>query len=460
MDVVSWLLAKKYTDNSLIGMGALKGAPCKVKSVVKADGMTTVTLSWEDDNGVSHDTEFYVKDGVTKWVSKTQYAVGDLVIYNDVLYYCEVANNDTTFDSSKWSAVSGGGVADCDYYIVELLTDLPSDLTVNDRKIYFVLQDKAFHLWDGTSWSVITTDVNIRELTQAQYDALTPAEKMNGTIYFVTDAEGGGGGSGELTNPITAAITVGGISSGTQYPVGTSLESIFSDLLEPTLYPTLTAPTVSMSATGSKLLEKGETPTVTFTITFNRGSINPAYGTDGKRAGAANGYSLNGGTSQAGNTFSVTVDETNKTYQGAVSYDAGPQPKDSKDNDYMAPLPAGTLNTNTITYEFVNAIWANTVNITSVDKLSLTSKSTKQRDMQFPPQTVANPEVFDIPASWTVTAVQVKNDLSGVFEDASTQFTVTSTTHDDAGGVSTNYNRYTFNMGFSTGSRTVRVKWS
>ena len=118
------------------------------------------------------------------------------------------------------------------------------------------------------------------------------------------------------------------------------------------------------------------------------------------------------------------------------------------------------MNSNTVTYEFVNAIWANTSDITSVAKLALVSKSTKQKDMTFPAQTVANPEIFDIPASWTVTAVQVKNDLSGAWEDASSQFTVTDTTHNDAGGTSTAYKRYTFNMGVGTGSRQIRVKWS
>lgn len=190
MDVVSWLLARKYVDKSLIGIGALKGAPCKVKSVVKTDGMTTVTLSWKDDLGVSHDTEFYVKDGVTRWEANTNYAVGDLVIYDDILYYCEVANHDATFIPSNWTMVSGAG--DTDYFIVEHLSDLPNNLTSTDRKIYFVIQDKSFHLWDGTSWSIITADVKIRELTQAQYDALPTSEKMNGTIYFVTDTLGGG----------------------------------------------------------------------------------------------------------------------------------------------------------------------------------------------------------------------------------------------------------------------------
>ena len=44
-------------------------------------------------------------------------------------------------------------------------------------------------------------DANYEELTQAEYDALTPEEKMNGTIYFITDAQGGGSGSSVIPNP-------------------------------------------------------------------------------------------------------------------------------------------------------------------------------------------------------------------------------------------------------------------
>jgi hypothetical protein len=38
-----------------------------------------------------------------------------------------------------------------------------------------------------------------RTLTQAEYDALTEEEKMDGTIYFITDADSGGGGATELS---------------------------------------------------------------------------------------------------------------------------------------------------------------------------------------------------------------------------------------------------------------------
>lgn len=273
------------------------------------------------------------------------------------------------------------------------------------------------------------------------------------------EATGGGGGSADLTSDLTASVTVGGVASGTTFEEGTPLENVVRNILSPTLYPSFTAPSASMSASGAKLIEKGGSLAVVFTITFNRGTINPAYGTSGYRSGAAQSYTLDG-TTQAENTFSKTITESKTSYQGSVAYAQGEQPKDSNGNNYDSPLPAGSVNTNAVTYEFVNAIWANTSNIATVAKLSLVSKSAKQRDLTFPAQTVANPEIFDIPASWTVTAVQVKNDLSGQWEDASSQFTVTDTTHNDAGGTSTAYKRYTFNMGVGTGSRQIRVKWS
>ena len=57
-------------------------------------------------------------------------------------------------------------------------------------------------------------DANYEELTQAEYDALTPEEKMNGTIYFITDAQGGGGSGGsgisglDWNNKVTVTTSV------------------------------------------------------------------------------------------------------------------------------------------------------------------------------------------------------------------------------------------------------------
>ena len=280
-----------------------------------------------------------------------------------------------------------------------------------------------------------------------------------GVIYRGDIPYGGGGGDAKLENALTASVAVGGVKVNDTFPVDTPLETVVRSILSPTLYPTFTAPSASMTASGAKLIEKGGSLASTFTISFNRGSINPAYGTSGYRSGVATSYTLDG-TTQATNTFSITVTEAKTSYQGSVAYAQGEQPKDSNGGNYSTPLPAGSVNTNTISYEFVNALWANTSNIDTVAKLGLVSKSTKQKVFEFPAQTVVNPEIFDVPADWTITAVEVKNDLSGQYEDASAQFDITNVTHDDAGGTSTAYKRYTFNMGMATGARSVKIKWS
>lgn len=292
------------------------------------------------------------------------------------------------------------------------------------------------------------------------YEDKLPHSRAERTLIEILENGGGGGGSSELSEDMTAAIAVGGITAGTTYEEGTSLETIFRDMLEPTLYPTFTAPSATLSGSGSKLLEAGSTLNATLTATFNRGSINPAYGTSGYRSGAATGYILNGGTEQSGNTWSEIVTSSNRSFSASVKYAEGEQPKDSKGNNYSSPLPAGSVNTGTVSYEFVDAMYANTSNIATIAKLSLVSKSTKQRDINFPAQTVVNPEVFDIPASWTVTAVQVKNDLSGQYEDCSSEFTITNTTHNDAAGNSVAYKRYTDNRGYNADGRTIRIMWS
>lgn len=268
------------------------------------------------------------------------------------------------------------------------------------------------------------------------------------------------GGSAELSDDLTAAVTVGGITAGDQYTQGTSLETVIRDMLEPTLYPTFTAPSASMTATGAKLLEIGATLATTMTVTFNRGSINPAYGTDGYRAGAATGYHMNGGESQVSNTFSITVSESQKTYQVTVDYAAGQQPKDSKGQNYNQPYAAGSMNTNTITYEFVDAIWSNAANINVVAKEALVSKSAKTKTFNFPAQTLTEVETFDIPASWTVTKVEMLNDLSGKYESVIGEFDTSSVSHNDAAGNPVSYTRYEDNRGYVASGRTIKVTWS
>lgn len=56
MDLVTLSLAKKFTTDSLVGVGALKGANCEVASITDVTEGTAVigqkvTFSWEDTQG-------------------------------------------------------------------------------------------------------------------------------------------------------------------------------------------------------------------------------------------------------------------------------------------------------------------------------------------------------------------------------------------------------------------------
>lgn len=266
--------------------------------------------------------------------------------------------------------------------------------------------------------------------------------------------------SGSLSAPLTASKSVGGITSGKTYPADTGFEEMWRDMLNPVENPTFVAPSAALSTTGGTLLESGSSVSKIFTVEFNRGKIQPAYGTSGYRSGEATGYALNGGTEQQSNTFTETVDASNKTFQASVSYAEGEQPKNSAGQNYSTPLPAGSVNSNTVTFEFVDAIWANTANITTIAKLSLVSKSSKSRELSFPAQTVQNVETFDIPASWTVGKIEVKNELSGAWENCASEFTVSNTTHTDAGGNTVQYKRYQDNRGYSASGRLIRVSYS
>lgn len=65
MDILSYILAKKYTDSSLSGMGALKGASAQIQSITdNPDGTHDIVFEWEDNEGNTYTDTLVVRDGV------------------------------------------------------------------------------------------------------------------------------------------------------------------------------------------------------------------------------------------------------------------------------------------------------------------------------------------------------------------------------------------------------------
>lgn len=151
LNVPAYVLSKKYTDDSLIGIGALKGAPCKIKSIVKENGENIITFEWLDNEGETHESILRVEDGtpIYTWTAGYEYEYGDLVIYTSQFYRCIVPNSDTVFDETHWNGI---GSPDGNYDIVEKTEDLPVRFTTADRKMYYSIEEGIFYLWNGTEW--------------------------------------------------------------------------------------------------------------------------------------------------------------------------------------------------------------------------------------------------------------------------------------------------------------------
>ena len=56
-------MLKSYVSKTLVGMGALKGANCRIKSIDRTAGLNTVTFIWTDTDGVSKESTMLVYDG-------------------------------------------------------------------------------------------------------------------------------------------------------------------------------------------------------------------------------------------------------------------------------------------------------------------------------------------------------------------------------------------------------------
>lgn len=413
------------------------------------------------------------------------YAYEGLVVYvvSEKKSYTLIDATDTTLQAS-WREVGAGASTPYDDSVLAGRIDDVSDAvdilngdSTTDGSVAKAIADAIDALIDGAPGTYDTLKeisdyiANDQTAAAAVAEALAnKVDKVDGkglSTYDYNDAEkkritdleeamaNAGTSDGTIAVAIAVQNDIGNYKNGDNIDAGTAMEAILRKMLSKTTYPTLTGPSAVLSGPANRLLEYGSTLSATFTVAFARGSISPANGTDGFRSGEAIDYALNGGTPQVGNTFNETVSESNKTFVATVSYGAGSQPKDSDGNDYESPLAAGSVNSNTITFEFVKALWSNAADITQIAKEQLVSASAKVKQFDFPAQTATDAMTFDVPADWTVTAVEALNPLSGQWGPAHTDFTITDTEHD---GVA--YKRYADNRGVAAGARKVRVKWA
>jgi hypothetical protein len=141
--------------------------------------------------------------------------------------------------------------------------------------------------------------------------------------------------------------SVGGIGEGTNLK-GYNVIDVMMTMLYGVMYPNIEEPSFEV-----KLDNVNGTAGASFstngTLIFNRGKIEPAYGTSGYRAGLPVSYGYNGELIESQELVLPIILNIDHLNQGdnevvfEVNYSAGEQPKDSAGNSYQSPLGAGKL---------------------------------------------------------------------------------------------------------------------
>ena len=295
-------------------------------------------------------------------------------------------------------------------------------------------------------------------------------------VSGVSGSSGSSGTSGADTSTYTNAVATPinfpsdddpNIPAGTTFSNKTFPE-MMNLMLYPTLYPSLSNPSSGFSISPANTFQKiGATiSTLTLSATFNKGSINPAYGTNGFRSGDPNQYNY-GGTgvsnqtstalSNSTSTSNYVVVQGNQSWTGAVQFDQGPQPLDSKGGNFSSPLSAGTTSTITRTINGVYPVFGTTVNLSTSTQFSLQTMTTLiQASLVTESGGGGLKQYIEVPNAWsTITGLQQFNTLSNVYDTILLSSFTTSSVTKTIEGQSVNYTRYTHNGG-TIGARILR----
>ena len=203
----AYVLSKSFTKKSLDGQGALKGAPCTIKSTTKVSDGTNITFEWTGTSGTTQTSTIKVMDGIS---------IIDVDVNADNTLTCTLSDGSTVTTANKIKTIKGD---------------------------------------DGFSPTITEDAGNTDDIYK-----LVIADK-NGSI--TTPNLKGGGSSDKFTRDDLTAVTVGGLNSGSSVKDKTTKE-----VLESILFP-YQKPTVSFAISPSKTTYESGTTVSSIIFTIN-----------------------------------------------------------------------------------------------------------------------------------------------------------------------------------------------
>lgn len=187
----AYLLARAYTNKALEGAGALKGAPCQIKSITSITGGHRVTFEWEDSEGETSTETMDVMDGTNGTdgddgvgISSITYKEEDQdgnYVYTVLL--TDSNSYDITCPKGPQGATGATGADGQDGNGIASITKTGTSGLVDTYTITYT---------DGTTSTFTVTngqDGGSNEFigTLAEWNALSPAQKKAYDTYQITD---------------------------------------------------------------------------------------------------------------------------------------------------------------------------------------------------------------------------------------------------------------------------------
>ena len=270
------------------------------------------------------------------------------------------------------------------------------------------------------------------------------------------------GGIADNSNPFTGGKTIQQI-----------IDAIFYPADKPTIvYSTVSPFTASQDFTANSLYEISLIGDITLNATFNRGT-STAPPQSVKRMGLPNLYTFTGpigfdeqsfytsNLTQSTNSVSIIVNQGYNTFDVVVNYDAGDIPLyDTGSPYYDASFTNAGTKSNTLRFEGVYPLFANTISITTNTKQSLKSMITANNvEIDFTVgENNSGRQYFEIPTAWTDNRPLVKiEQFSTVTQWTTDSSWVQTSTTNVIQGNAISYTRYTYNAQISVGKRKIRL---
>lgn len=329
-------------------------------------------------------------------------------------------------------------------------------------KLYFATDTHEL-LVNGTSYSGGVSAVSIKGTTLK----ITMVDGSSKTVDLAEILKY----KSALADDIATVNALGGIPAGTTVAQlkNKTFSQLFDELIFPTVNPTFENPTASLSlkstSTTPTIQEVGTTGAsvpvaASFNTRYNSGAIKIAGVKKQDRGGDLkyNESFIYINNAPASKEFPIEIPEGSIIYKYRAAYAQGPQPLDSKGNNYQAPLPAGTVDSAAVTIYGAYPYFANKDNNEAFAKLALTTSHTLSA-VKFKAEG-PNKHTFKLPVKYNLTKVELLNTLSGKYENYGIDKFTKTTESIKVQGKQVSYAVYTRNDAGFNGESTFNIVFS